>query len=194
MNTEHIPDSRRPSDPIFSMDAKAATEALQAKHQAYLASERPGYDIAKPATSEQARNRLDALTSDPVWRNRFEAHDSVARAEFHALTNLSAEGGSVAHALAGIVPPGGIHTGPGADLAQMADAVPFFRELGIGDGIISELLSDKPSSPLEARLAREWRDRHLKDEAWVKRWNSGDPVARREMVLCSMVIAAGPEL
>jgi hypothetical protein len=193
MTMEHINESAVPRDPTYNMGAQAATAKLAEMTAAFQAREKPGWDMKAPTTSAEARNRLDALVSDPAWRNKFESYDSATRAEFHALTNLSSEGGPVEHALAGIVPPGGINTNPGADLAQMADAVPFFRELGIRDEVIRELLEDRPSYPIHLRQARERKEQRMKDKAWVERWFNGGREERREMMLLNFIICTDPE-
>jgi hypothetical protein len=93
-------------------------------------------------------------------------------------------------ALAGVLPEGHVDFGPGPSLRDQAAAVPVLRKMGIGDDAIRQILEDKPVSRREYQLAEQWRNDHLTNAEWTKKWLAGDAAAGREMTLCSIVLAS----
>jgi hypothetical protein len=169
----------------FRATPEQATQALADMSAAY----RPA-PSATPTDAAGARARLAELAANPKWTSDYLNGNTAARQEFEAVTKLIATGSDVDMAIAGLLPEAHVDFGPGAPLRDQAAAVPFLRHLGIGDEAIKQLLSDQPVSRREYQLAEQWRNSHMKNAEWTKRWLAGDHDAAREMTLCSIVLAS----
>jgi hypothetical protein len=163
-----------------------ATQALADMTAAY----RGTAPSATPTDAAGARARLADLAANPKWTSDYLNGNADARKDFDSLTKLIATGSDVDMAIAGVLPEAHVDFGPGVSLRDQAAAVPVLRKMGIGDDAIRQLLEDKPVSRREYQLAEQWRDEHLTNAEWTKKWLAGDAAAAREMTLCSIVLSS----
>lgn len=63
---------------------------------------------------------------------------------------------------------------------------------GLDAALANELREGKPTTPEIYRAALAWRDRHMRDQAWVARFLAGEAAASRDMFLCCSLIAREP--
>jgi hypothetical protein len=155
------------------------TEAVQQQQQ---------QPPAPPKNSTEARAVLDARTADPSWGGRVFNGDPAANKEFHELTAMVAAGGddTVAVAMAG----NPVYM-PTTDLHQMAHTTALFRELGIRDEVTSQFLRGVQVTPQEYELVSNWKKENMGDEAFVKRYLSGDVKASQQMMIANTVLVNG---
>jgi hypothetical protein len=166
-----------------------ATRAL-AEISRTLRGESPA---AGPNDAVAARARLDHLTADAAWRERFMQGDVATRREWQTLTEQIAAGDPVDAVMAGVVPDNtqiDLSSGNAASYSDMAKAVPELRSIGLGDDVIRQVLTDQPVSRAEYSQVKNWHDRVLKDRAFTERYLSGDPEAMRLMTLASVVLSS----
>ena len=145
---------------------------------------------APPANATEANARLGTLTENKEWGGRLLAGDAAATKEWKDLTALAAGGNPVEAAMAGVVPglndAGGML--PGGDDLVMAGVVEHLRERGISDGAIRELLNDDKVAQWEHDAAKRWKDEHMSDREWTKKWRAGDALAAKEMILADIIL------
>jgi hypothetical protein len=138
-----------------------------------------------PATAAEAGARITELHSNKEWSEKFLAGDSATRTEFDALSQRVVQGDDrVAQAMSGAVP-------------EMSDADLYFakhtanalREVGISEDAVKEALSGSQPTQAEFDAVKNWRERAMRDDAWVKRYLSGDADARTQMTLAAIVLS-----
>lgn len=177
------------ADQILAMTPAQATEHLATLVAEHAAATRPPA-VAAPTTPAEARARMAALAADPKWSTAYLNGDVEARREFQSVTALIADGNEADLALAGVVPENLVDFGPGASVRDQAKAVPNFREMGIRDEVIREVLEDRTVSQHDHDMAENWRNLRLKDSNFVKQYLSGDGEAVRLMTLANIVLTA----
>jgi hypothetical protein len=78
-----------------------------------------------------------------------------------------------------------------AEPAQIPVFVDQLRSMAnISDGAIADLVSDKPLSAAEHKMAASYKARLMNDREWSKKYLSGDQAAVREMTLCNMILVS----
>jgi hypothetical protein len=143
---------------------------------------------APPANATEARMRLDALTADKAWGDRFCNGDIAAKKEFSDLTSMIAGGGDdvVSAAMSG-----NIGEVPSSALKMMAETAGMLREVGASEPVIEQVLKGHKVTAQEYKLVEAEKARLMKSEAFVKDYMAGDPEARKRLLLCDIVISGG---
>jgi hypothetical protein len=102
------------------------------------------------------------------WRGKYLENDPAARAEMTAINTL----------LVG-PPPQETH-----DPIEIEHA----RSLGIKDEIIAQLENRMPIPQSEFDAVKRWREGHLKDPVWLRRWLDGGYEERQQMTIANIVL------
>jgi hypothetical protein len=159
-------------------EADAALARMTAGHRAATAPPAP----TKPTTAIEAAARLKELTSDPAWVREYTSGGIEQRRELAALTEQVANGDPLDSVMAGIEPSGlnvdlsGTRASPRDQIA----AVAAWRDQGIGDRAIREILSDLKPTREEHNLAKYNNARRFADPVWVAALMAGDPLAQQD--------------
>jgi hypothetical protein len=74
---------------------------------------------------------------------------------------------------------------------MMANTADMLREIGFPEKAIHETLAGKVPTPDDIQLAQSWKRQALNSPEWVRRYLSGEPDARREMMAADVVITNG---
>jgi hypothetical protein len=143
---------------------------------------------APPTNATQARTALDARKADPAWGGKIFNGDVAANKELRDLTAMVAAGGDDTVAVAMNGNPVNM---PTTDQAHMAHTAALFRELGIRDEVTSQFLRGEQVTPQEYELVANWKKEQMGDEAFVKRFLSGDVKARQQMLIADTVLVNG---
>jgi hypothetical protein len=145
-------------------------------------------DEPAPKTATEARAVLDARKVDPAWGERVFNGDVAANKEFRELTAMSVTGGDDTVAVAMNGNPVNM---PTTDHALMAHTAALFRQLGIRDEVTSQFLRGVQVTPQEYELVSNWKKENMGDEAFVKRYLSGDVKASQQMMIANTVLVNG---
>jgi hypothetical protein len=144
--------------------------------------------LTPPANASEAQIVLDARKADPAWGGKIFNGDATANREFRDLTAMIAAGGDDTAAVAMTGNPVNM---PTTDQAHMAHTAALFRELGIRDEVTSQFLRGEQVTPQEYELVANWKKVNMGDEAFVKRFLSGDVEARQQMIIADTVLVNG---
>jgi hypothetical protein len=179
--------------------ATAATAALTAWKDAMRT-----VPPANPATPVEAGQRLDHLSKDAAWRNKFTAGDTAAVKEFNALNEQVASGDAVSLAIAGVAPPDSVDFNSGAlpGPREQVQGVEHLRELGFSDANVEEIYRgelryddggklDEPATAMRVAAAEQWINRATKDADFRRRLVAGDQDAAAQFHRANAIIAAG---
>jgi BMFP domain-containing protein YqiC len=171
-----------PSDPWTFTPKEAGAE---------LAKMKATFDGApptdRPTTPSEARARLRAFGSE--FLNKLEQGDVKTREEFDAISKMAADDKDpVAALIAGQPAPNEVKVAGATTSREMAVAIAQLREEGITDGQIHQLLTDHVATPEEIAAVQRLQDNLHGTATWVARLLSGDAGARREQMLCSMIL------
>jgi hypothetical protein len=143
---------------------------------------------APPKTASEAQIVLDARKADSAWGSLIFNGDVAANKELRDLTAMVAAGGDDTVAVAMNGNPVNM---PTTDQAHMAHTAALFRELGIRDEVTSQFLRGEQVTPQEYELVANWKKVNMGDEAFVKRFLSGDVKARQQMIIADTVLVNG---
>jgi hypothetical protein len=153
----------------------------------------------QPVNAAEARQRLNALSADPVWMKRYFDGEMSVRAEVRALNELIANG-TLEEALA---------DGPVESLMEVttsqnvrrADLLSIAADLRVlwGDhdeceAVIAEVLS--PDAQVDAQLlqqAQTWKAQALRDPEFVRGLLAGELEETKRMRLWNAIISIGTE-
>jgi hypothetical protein len=140
-----------------------------------------------PATPAEARARLDVLTKDREWSDRFLSGDPRARQDFKELTAKASEEHDVTNPV-----DAPFQTTSGGELPPRAVAawVGGMRELGVPDGAITEVLEGKQFSAEQVATATHWKARQMRDPIWCAAYLAGDLECQRQMLVANAVITS----
>jgi hypothetical protein len=141
-----------------------------------------------PKTATEAQATLDVRMADKAWGDRVLNRDAAASKEFRDLTAMVAAGGDDTVAVAMSGNPVNM---PTTEQAQMAHTAALFREVGIRDEVTSQFLRGEQVTPQEYELVANWKKEQMGDEAFVKRFLSGDVKARQQMLIADTVLVNG---
>jgi hypothetical protein len=144
--------------------------------------------LAPPANATEARTVLDARMADKDWGGRVFNGDVGANKELRELTAMVAAGGADTVTVAMNGNPVNM---PTTEQAQMAHTTALFRGLGISDAVTSQFLRGEQVTPQEYELVANWKKEQMGDEAFVKRFLSGDVKARQQMLIADTVLVNG---
>jgi hypothetical protein len=152
-----------------------------------------------PTNANEARQRLNALSSDASWVKKYLEGDLKIREEAESLNQLIANG-SLDEALAGgPMETPEVTTGPdGLRRQDLLSAAADLRALWVDaddvERAISEVIS--PQTPLDPEFVdgiRAWKADLLSDPEFIAKWFNGDRLSTARMRLCDAVIAIAKE-
>jgi hypothetical protein len=149
---------------------------------------------ASPATPAEAQARLDALTRNKDWGEKYLSGNIEARREFASLTEMAAQAEyRLDNVLAGKVEPELMElTSSEHPLStrNLSSAVESLREFGLSDDVIRQAVTGRPVSAEERRAVEQFRAMRLSNGDWAKKLLAGDHDARRELTLMSIVLSS----
>lgn len=166
-------------------------EQATAKLAEMAAALNPPPPPAPPANASDARRRLDALSRDPTWSQKFMSGNAEARREFAELTKRVAEGDPVADAMNTPEPVFRIDTTVGGEMPQRAirDFIADARQAGISEGAIAQALRGEKVSPQEYEATKRFKQMRMSDPEWAKKLAAGDYQATQELRLMGIILA-----
>ena len=135
--------------------------------------------------SEDAAAKLERFTQDRGKGQKLQAGDVETRREFDELVKAAADANPIEAAMTGKLPE--LPTG---EQVLMKNTAGMLKEFGIRDEVIRETLSGQPVTQAEHDATKIWRDQHLADKEYVKKWLNGDIEARKEMMLASIILSS----
>jgi hypothetical protein len=150
-------------------------------------------------TAAEARQRLNALSSDSAWVRAYFAGDMKARQEAESL-NATIANATLAEELAGgpqDTPPVEVTFGQdsrrGDYLSVAADLRALWGDEPEGEGAIAELLDPERTSldPALVAQAQRWKAEALRDPEFVRAVLDGAPEETKRLRLWDAIIAIG---
>ncbi|MCA1512170.1 hypothetical protein [Bradyrhizobium sp. NBAIM01] len=144
-----------------------------------------------PATSAEARTQIDGLIADADFSQRLLAGDVAANQQWRDLhARLGSEDESaVDAAIAGIVPRIGDFVD--SDSKRLAEGAAWMRSLGISVGTTREILKAEGYTAEEIKSIKAWKDRHMRDAEFSKKFLANDQEAVRLMTIANAAISIG---
>jgi hypothetical protein len=143
---------------------------------------------APPKNATEARAVLDARMADKGWGERVFNGDPNANKELRELTAMvsNEDASTVAAAMSG-----SIGDMPDSSVRLMANTADMLREIGFPEKAIHETLAGKVPTPDDIQRAQSWKRQAMNSPEWVRRYLSGEPDARCEMMAADVVITNG---
>lgn len=181
--------------PIHEMSPEQATAKLAEMQAAHDARTAPPVPTDKPTDAAGARARLDHLTADKSWSERYLKGGVDETREFKELTAIVASADPAVRldrVLAGEVHNNSvIETVSGDELStsKLAIVVEGLREVGISDEAIKEAINGGKNSAVIHRATQELKTKLFGDQAWVKRYLEGGQAERRQATLISIILS-----
>ncbi|WP_143035621.1 hypothetical protein [Bradyrhizobium sp. Rc2d] len=108
--------------------------------------------------------------------------------ELHARLGNEEES-AVDAAIAGVVPRVGDFVD--SDAKRLADGAAWMRELGISVGTTREILQAEGYTAEEINGIKAWKDRHMRDAEFSKKFLANDQEAVRLMTIANAAISIG---
>lgn len=142
------------------------------------------------ANASEAQLKIDVLTADRAWTDRFLGGDPAAVNEFKALSGVAVDGGTAEDVVASVMNGKAPEFGNGKQ-RQMAVTVEHFRDLGIADGVTKEFLSGHQYSPQEYQAVASLKRQLMSDPVFVKDYLGGSVEANRRMTTINAVLTNG---
>ncbi|MGA2056917.1 MAG: hypothetical protein ABSG88_16580 [Bradyrhizobium sp.] len=143
------------------------------------------FEATKPVS---AQKNLDDFYANADNRQKLEAGNVETRRAFDQLVTAAAAEDPVKVALGTVLPDL-----PSSSLRQMSEAAVWLRQLGIRESVVEQALRGTPETQEAFDYVTQWKADRLADPEWTKRWLAGGEKEKREMVLASIVLAAGPK-
>jgi hypothetical protein len=143
---------------------------------------------AAPTNAVEARGRLDTRIADKDFGAKVLSGDPNANREFRDLQKMAAseDDSTITAAMSG-----NIGEMPDSSTRLMANTTDMLREIGFPEKAIHETLAGKVPTPDDIQLAQSWKRQAMNSPEWVRRYLSGEPDARREMMAADVVITNG---
>ena len=142
------------------------------------------------ANATDAQMKIDVLTQDRAWTDRFLSGEHAAVNEFQALAGMVVDGGSAEDVVASVMDGKAPEFGNSAQ-RQMAVTVEHFRELGIADGVTKEFLSGHQYTPQEFQAVAGLKRQLMSDATFVKDYLGGSVEANRKMTTINAILTNG---
>src|SRR5258705_4426373 len=144
---------------------------------------------AAPSTPAEATAKLDALKSDPAWRQQFLSGNGPQVKDYNNLSELAAKGEAekVDAAMAGVMADTPFQD---SSHLEMLHATTMFRDHGISDAVIKQALTDYRVTAEEHAIVAKLKADRMRDPAWVKAWLSGEGEHARDMMLMNIVLSS----
>jgi hypothetical protein len=127
--------------------------------------------LAPPSAEIQAAMaKKSELMADAGWRDRYLSGDPAARSEMSGLN--------------------GTIVGANSNTISQPEAheVEHLRSAGVSEEIVQQFIKRDPIPEGERAIALQWKASHLRDRAWLDKYNNGDIEARRQMATCNMLL------
>jgi hypothetical protein len=150
-----------------------------------------------PSLALSPQERLDKMMADPGFVKAFQAGEVAAKQAFDAATAAVADGQSLGEQLNDNARALGMEftVGPSAVTNRtMDEAVAGWRDLGLSDGMIYELMegrqidTGKPWPSETVAKVRALRTQKMNDPEWVGRLQKGGWLEKRELTLMSGIL------
>lgn len=144
-----------------------------------------------PESATEARTQIDGLIADADFSQRLLAGDVAANQqwrELHARLGNKEET-AVDDAIAGVVPRVGDFAD--SDAKRLAEGAAWMRELGISVGTTREFLKAEGYSAEEMSAIKAWKDRHMRDAEFSRKFLANDQEAVRLMTIANAAISIG---
>jgi hypothetical protein len=121
-----------------------------------------------------AVSRKAELLGNEEWRTKYLAGDVTAKAEMDQIVKALT---------------------PAPPQPSAPDSVDGLEEwvrgvADVSEGVIEEIRTARPVSPLERRLAVQRKESRFNDPTFVERYFAGDPDAKREVLLINVILAS----
>jgi hypothetical protein len=178
--------------PTHELSPTAKLAELQAAYDARNAAPAPP---DKPTDAAGARAKLDALTADKSWSERYLKGGVNEAREFKELTAMVASADPATRlerVLAGEIHNNSvIETVSGDELStsKLAIAVEGLREVGISDEAIKEAVNGGRNNAVIHRATQELKTRLFSDQAWVKKYLEGGAAERKQATLIAIILS-----
>jgi hypothetical protein len=181
-------------------DMKAAYDAQQRTDSATRTAEAERAGRAERErqrlSPDEAAAKLNEKMASAEWRAKMLTGNAEARRELAELV-ADKTGGSLTDsimngdALKNGSNLGFVTHGGQIPLADQVAVVDDLRIAGVRDDAIRDLLEGRQVTPAEYDAVRRFREARLSDPEWTKKMLAGDPEAKRELLLMSMVRVSG---
>jgi hypothetical protein len=142
---------------------------------------------ATPRSPAEAATKLAALRSSAEWGEKVLKSDPAALAEMRSLAKQIAEGGDLDAMVAAAQDAPDTSVGGALSARKVAGEIASLRE-HLSDGVITELLAGRESTPQEVDAVRRFKALRHGDSEWIKKYLAGDHNAVRESRLISIVL------
>jgi hypothetical protein len=130
-----------------------------------LAASEPTMSVA------EAQSRKAELYNNKEWRDRYFNGDVTARNEFNAITRA-------------LVPRETVH-----DPFHLNNVADWAQRMGgVSEAVAQEIRDDRPVTPREREFALQKKEQMFRDKAWVARYLDGDQQARKDLMLCNIIL------
>src|SRR5262249_1369323 len=176
------------SDPdAFSLTPEQATQAL-ADRAAEFRGPPPS---ANPTTPAEATARLDALRGDRDFYDKLMSGNADTRREFDRLNELASRDNRLDAAMSENPEFPMMETTDAEHpltTRELASVVESFREAGLANDVIKDVLEGKPVSAEERQAVQRFKNMRFGDSDWVRKLQACDHEAKREHLLMSSVL------
>jgi hypothetical protein len=185
------------SDQQQQQQAPTAAEVWKmspAEATAHLAAMKADYDARNAAPVDATAAKL----ADPEFRDAYLAGGAAQKSEIANLVagkvNPSGVAALVDAALAGELSTSGLlhaNSKDGVSPQSLLSAIKGFRDVGVSEGALKELLTNKPVDRETFNAVSEFRKSCLRDAEWTKKWLAGDAECRLQAALFAIVRVNG---
>jgi hypothetical protein len=162
--------------------------------EAHLAALKKAYDAKNAPPPDAVESKL----SDPAFRDAYLAGASAQKTEIDALVagkiNPSGVVALVDAALTGELSSSGLlhaNSRDGVSPANLISAVQAFRDVGVSDGALRELLTGQKTDRETYAAVEQLRADLLRDSEWKAKWLAGDEQCRLQAALFGIVRVNG---
>jgi hypothetical protein len=125
---------------------------------------------AVPAGHAAATARKAELLGNAEWRGKFLENDPACRAEMSALNRAI--------------------VGPDPAAAPVDEHVlEHARSMGVSDAVVEQIKKGEPVSQYEHDMVQRWKDSHMRDAAFLRKFFDGDYEARQKMFLANVTLS-----
>jgi hypothetical protein len=178
------------------VDVRSMTPEQAGQH---LSKMKLDFDLGKAISEAGPGRELRArIKDDPDFRKNFLAGDGKTKAEVANLIAQKIDPAAVAskvdQALSGSLSTSGFshaNSPDGVSPQNLLSAVASFREIGISDAAIRELLVGQKTDRETYQRVEQLRTELLRDPEWRARWLAGGELERQQAVLFSIVRVNG---
>ena len=142
-----------------------------------------------PTNAAEAATRINELTADVAWRDRYLAGGVTEKREITALQEAIHKGDNpdVDKAMAGVLDDAPFQR---SGHMQMIGAAQMLREVGIRDEVIRETLTGKGVTQAEHDAVARLKAERMRDHAWTKEFLAGNGEHKRDMMLMNIVLSS----